>query len=458
MNILIYSENISKHKLHVWEALADSALTDFLPMQTNVSSTSLPVNTLDICCHLKASPWPHTKFKSSKIGHSTKSQGYSILPRLCQLYCHFIYGYSETTVLLIILPARVPPGIYLMSAILPLKHLKRLHHSSGPYPLDPGHSNYSWDWCLWLCTCCCPFNYYSRWQLHPNWIPLLDFFCPEINYDVHDKELLAIFEAFQMMVTLHQRLWTSDQCGTNHWNLQYFSMTKILMHWQAHWSKYVSGFNLIICFHPGKLGTKPDTLTRWWMSILKRGIETMPVSITELPPVFTSKTTGIVPLSYYPINPSPPWISHHGCWKGPIPTSGLNSKRSHFLRTPQQSVRPQVDPQSWWFTMPLQMHLCSKLWQSPTTCSPVLAQPSPCRSFWSDKDPPSSLYAILLVRTSSLHQGLLQIVHHLFPAPNLCATNPRDFSSNFQFLRSLEFHIHGFHREGSLHLPVTPQS
>src|SRR5882724_11171638 len=48
---------------------------DFLPVQTNASSTSLPVNTLDICCHLKASPWPHTKFKSSKIGqHHKKSR------------------------------------------------------------------------------------------------------------------------------------------------------------------------------------------------------------------------------------------------------------------------------------------------------------------------------------------------------------------------------------------------
>src|SRR5882724_1615438 len=46
----------------------DSMLMDFLPMQINASSTSLPVNTLDICCHLKASPWPHTKFKSSNIG------------------------------------------------------------------------------------------------------------------------------------------------------------------------------------------------------------------------------------------------------------------------------------------------------------------------------------------------------------------------------------------------------
>src|SRR5882724_7545661 len=68
--------------------------------------------------------------------------------------------------------------------------------------------------------------------------------------------------------------------------------------------------------------------------------------------------------------------------------------------------------------MPPRMQLCSKLWQSLTMCSPVLACPSPCRSFQSDKDPSSSLHAILLVWTSSLCQELLKIMHNLF----LCQT------------------------------------
>src|SRR5882724_1895545 len=57
---------------------ADSALMDFLPMQTNASSMSLPANTLDMCCHLKASPWPHTKFKSSKIGQHHENSRFLI--------------------------------------------------------------------------------------------------------------------------------------------------------------------------------------------------------------------------------------------------------------------------------------------------------------------------------------------------------------------------------------------
>src|SRR5882672_10989403 len=48
------------------------------------------------------------------------------------------------------------------------------------------------------------------------------------------------------------------------------------------------------------------------MSILKRGIATMPVSIHRTSTRYSLQATGIVPLSYYPINPSPSWISHHG--------------------------------------------------------------------------------------------------------------------------------------------------
>ena len=139
---------------------ADSMLPDFSPMQTNASSMPLPMNTLDICCLQKASPWPHTKSKSSKTGQnpgkSRTSNPSLVLPTFTII--------SFTDILkslfhLCVLPTRVPPGTFLMSAILPSKHLRGLHHSSIPYPLDPGHSNYSQDWHLWLHTHCCLFNH-----------------------------------------------------------------------------------------------------------------------------------------------------------------------------------------------------------------------------------------------------------------------------------------------------------
>ena len=43
------------------------------------------------------------------------------------------------------------------------------------------------------------------------------------------------------------------------------------MRCQARWSEYLSQFNLIICFHPGKLGVKPNALTRRWDVYPKEG-------------------------------------------------------------------------------------------------------------------------------------------------------------------------------------------
>src|SRR5467141_3361076 len=105
----------------------DSALTDFLPMQTNASSTSLPANTSDTCCLLKASPWPRTRSRLSKIGLNLgKSRMFnpsSVSPT--STVVSFL-DTPKSQFRLRVLPARVPPGTFPMSAVQPLKHLKRL--------------------------------------------------------------------------------------------------------------------------------------------------------------------------------------------------------------------------------------------------------------------------------------------------------------------------------------------
>ena len=84
----------------------------------------------------------------------------------------------------------------------------------------------------------------------------------ELNYDVHDKELLAIFEAFKMWRHYLEGSASPIDVVTDHKNLEYFSTTKVLTRRQARWSEYLSQFNLVIRFRPGRLGTKPDALTR----------------------------------------------------------------------------------------------------------------------------------------------------------------------------------------------------
>ena len=71
---------------------------------------------------------------------------------------------------------------------------------------------------------------------------------PELFYNTHDKELLAIFEAFKTWCHYLEGPAFLIDIVTNHKNLEYFSTSKVLTHRQAQWSEYLSSFNLIICF------------------------------------------------------------------------------------------------------------------------------------------------------------------------------------------------------------------
>jgi len=93
----------------------------------------------------------------------------------------------------------------------------------------------------------------------------------ELNYDTHNKELLAMFEAFWNWRHYLEGSASPIDVVTDHKNLEYFSTSKVLSHWQARWSEFLSQFNLVICFRPGKLSAKPDTLTRRWDIYPKEG-------------------------------------------------------------------------------------------------------------------------------------------------------------------------------------------
>ena len=101
-------------------------------------------------------------------------------------------------------------------------------------------------------------------EVHPVVFHSRTFIAVELNYDTHDKELLAIFEAFKIWWHYLEGPAYPIDIVIDYKNLEYFSTTKILTQRQVQWSKYLSQFNLVIRFHLGRLSTKPDTLTRRW--------------------------------------------------------------------------------------------------------------------------------------------------------------------------------------------------
>ncbi len=84
----------------------------------------------------------------------------------------------------------------------------------------------------------------------------------ERNYDIYDKELLAIIRVLEE--------WRHHLEGsphkvivlTDHKNLEYFLKTKSLTRRQARWAEIVSTFDLVIQYSPGKSNSAPDALSR----------------------------------------------------------------------------------------------------------------------------------------------------------------------------------------------------
>ncbi|KAG0160840.1 hypothetical protein PDIDSM_8371 [Penicillium digitatum] len=84
----------------------------------------------------------------------------------------------------------------------------------------------------------------------------------ECNYEIYDKELLAIIRCFEEWRPELEGTPSPVKVITDHRNLEYFTTTKLLNRRQARWSEFLSRFNFKITYRPGKQGAKPDALTR----------------------------------------------------------------------------------------------------------------------------------------------------------------------------------------------------
>ena len=127
-------------------------------------------------------------------------------------------------------------------------------------------------------------------EVHPIAFHSRTFTPPELNYNVHDKELLAIFEPFKIWHHYLKGSLTPIDVVMDHKNLEYFSTTKLLTRCQVRWSEFLCQFNLTIHFCPGHLGTKPDMLMRQWDVYPKEGgSDYASINLHNLCPIFTQE-------------------------------------------------------------------------------------------------------------------------------------------------------------------------
>ncbi|MBW0475558.1 hypothetical protein O181_015273 [Austropuccinia psidii MF-1] len=85
----------------------------------------------------------------------------------------------------------------------------------------------------------------------------------ELNYEIHDKEILGIVRALKHWRSFVLSLSSSFEFLTDHSSLQYFMSSKVLTCPQAHWAEFLSEFHFTITYCPGRLATLPDSLSHW---------------------------------------------------------------------------------------------------------------------------------------------------------------------------------------------------
>ena len=84
----------------------------------------------------------------------------------------------------------------------------------------------------------------------------------ERNYEIHDKEMLAIIRGLESWRYLLEGVQSKFEIWTDHKNLEYFMKVQKLNRRQARWTLYLSRFNFMLKHVPGTRIGKADGLSR----------------------------------------------------------------------------------------------------------------------------------------------------------------------------------------------------
>ena len=99
-------------------------------------------------------------------------------------------------------------------------------------------------------------------DLHPVAFYSKNMLPAECNYEIYDKELLAIIRCFEHWRPELESTDIPIEVVTDHKGLEYFMSTKELSRRQARWSEKLADYNFKIRYRPGRKNERADALTR----------------------------------------------------------------------------------------------------------------------------------------------------------------------------------------------------
>jgi hypothetical protein len=99
-------------------------------------------------------------------------------------------------------------------------------------------------------------------HLHPIAFSSASFSPAQLNYDTHDKELLAIIRAFEQWHIFLEGNKETITVLTDHKNLEYWKTARTFNRCHACWYLVLAPYNFVITYRPRKQSQKPDVLSR----------------------------------------------------------------------------------------------------------------------------------------------------------------------------------------------------
>jgi len=261
-DILIFSNSLEEHQVHVRRVLDRLREYDLHSKPEKCLFHTQQIEFLGFMVTPLASLWTRPRPTLSAPGQLQPNlKAVQAFLGFANFYRRFIVGFSDIVIPLICLTRRTPhsPG----APITPRRSKRSKQLTQAPILV---HFNPITQLLLklMLLTIAAIISQIplDDGDIHPIAFYSCSMQPAELNYEIYDKELLAIFEAFRqwhnyLEGSAHVVLVLSD-----HKNLEYFATTKQLTRRQVRWSEYLSGFNYLIHYRAGWLGTKPDVLTR----------------------------------------------------------------------------------------------------------------------------------------------------------------------------------------------------
>jgi len=230
-NILIYSDNITQHQSHVKEVLKRLRKAGLYVKAKKCKFHSDSVEYLGYVLSPSGLTMSDTKVKTiQEWPEPKKVKNIQFFLGFTNFYRCFIFNYSDIVIPLTHLTRKNTLWNFDDDCRIAFNTLKQAF-TSAPILMhwvpdtqlivETDASDYALAAILSIMT--------KDNEIHPVAFHSRTFSAPELNYNIHDKELLAIFEVFKIWQHYLERSASPIDVVMDHKNLEYFSTIKILM-------------------------------------------------------------------------------------------------------------------------------------------------------------------------------------------------------------------------------------